>query len=145
MTTVITDAIAQHSVSTTERTPLRRLRMVLMTNAATSFAGGAVGLAAAPWLSEELGFDHVALTRIISIGLMVFALDVAMLARAGAERTASWSAAVSVGDFTWVAATIVLIASGTLTTAGVVVAIMLGLGVLDFGVLQLWFKGRARV
>ena len=143
MTTVTADAIAQQSVSTTESTPLRRLRMVLMTNAATSFAGGAVGLSAAPWLSEELGFDHVALTRMISIGLMVFALDVALLARMQAERTVRWSTAVSVGDFTWVAATIALIASGTLTTAGVAVAIALGLGVLDFGVLQLWFRGRA--
>lgn len=145
MTTVTTEAIAQQSVSTTESTPLRRLRIVLITNAGTSFAGGAVGLAAAPWLSEELGFDHVALTRILSIGLMVFALDVAMLARTRAERTVQWSAAVSVGDFTWVVATIILIASGTLTTAGVVVAVALGLGVLDFGVLQLWFRGRARV
>ena len=145
MTTVTADAIAHQSVSTTESSPLHRLRMVLMINAATSFAGGAVGLATAPWLSEELGFNHVALTRILSIGLMVFALDVAMLARARAGRTVRWSAAVSVGDFTWVVATIGLIATGTLTTAGVVVAIALGLGVLDFGLLQLWFRGRARV
>ena len=144
MTTVTADAIAHQSVPTTESSPLRRLRMVLMTNAATSFAGGAVGLATAPWLSEELGFDHVALTRLISIGLMMFALDVALLARARAERTVEWSAAVSVGDFTWVVATIILIASGMLTTAGVVVAVALGLGVLDFGLLQLWFRGRAK-
>ena len=144
MTTVTADAIAHQSVPTTESSPLHRLRMVLMINAATSFAGGAVGLATAPWLSDELGFDHVALTRILSIGLMVFALDVALLARMQAERTIGWSAAVSVGDFTWVVATIVLIASGTLTTAGVVVAVVLGLGVLDFGLLQLWFRGRAK-
>ena len=144
MTTLTAEAIVHQSVPATESAPLRRLRMVLMTNAATSFAGGALGLAAAPWLSEELGFDHVALTRIISIGLMVFALDVALLARSRAERTVQWSAAVSIGDFTWVAATIALIAAGTLTTAGVVVALALGLGVLDFGLLQLWFRGRAQ-
>ena len=119
--------------------------MVLMTNAATSFAGGALGLAAAPWLSEQLGFDHVALTRIISIGLMLFALNVAWLARSRAERTVRWSAAVSIGDFTWVAATVALIAAGSLTTAGVVVAMVLALGVLDFGLLQLWFRSRARI
>lgn len=144
MTTVTADAVTHRSGPAPESTPLRRLRMVLMTNAATSFAGGALGLAAAPWLSEQLGFDHVALTRIISIGLMLFALDVAWLARSRAERTVRWSAAVSIGDFTWVAATIALIAVGSLTTAGVVVAMVLALGVLDFGLLQLWFRGRAR-
>ncbi len=147
MNTTTTDATATRTTVASdhaESTPLRRLRAVLLTNAATSFVGGAVGLVAASSLSDELGFDHVALTRIISIGLMVFALDVALLARGPAARAVPWSAYVSVADLTWVAGTVVLIASGTLTTAGVVVAAVLGVGVLDFGVLQLWLRGRAR-
>ena len=142
MTTTTADAVVRQTRSANS-TALGRLRLVLSANALTSFAGGAVGLVAAPWLSRELGFDHVALTRIISIGLMVFAVDVAVLARSRTEQVICWSAAVSAADFVWVAATIVVIASGTLTTAGVVVAILLGLGVLDFGILQLWLRGRA--
>jgi len=142
MTTITAESSAIRAGSA-DATALRRLRMVLTVNAITSFAGGAVGLAAAPWVSQELGFDHVALTRIVSIGLMLFAVDVALLARTRAEHTIRWSAAVSAADLVWVAATIVLVAGGTLTTAGVVVATVLGLGVLDFAVLQLWLRGRA--
>lgn len=144
MTTVTTGVTPAHSTQTEESTPLRRLRMVLGANAATSFAGGAIGLVAARRLSDELGFDHVVLTRIISIGLMLFALDVAMIARGRSDRTVRWSGVVSTADFAWVAATVVLIATGTLTTAGVVVAIAVGVGVLDFGVLQLWLRTRAK-
>ena len=142
MTTTTADTVVEQRRST-ESIALSRLRTVLAANAATSFAGGAVGLVAAPWLSRELGFDHVALTRIISIGLMLFAAAVAILARSRAEHTIRWSASVSAADLAWVAATIVLVASGTLTTAGAAVAVVLGLGVLDFAVVQLWLRGRA--
>lgn len=144
MTAVTANPITRPAERSDESRPLRRLRLVLATNAANSFVGGIIGLAAAPWLSEELGIDHVTLTRIVSIGLIVFAIDVAVLARSRAERTIQWAASVSLADFAWVAATIVLVGTGTLTTAGVIVALAIGIAVLDFGILQLWFRSRAR-
>ena len=143
MTTVTAETITGRDSSSVESQPIRQLRAVLAVNAATSFAGGVVGLLGASWLSEQLGFDHVALTRIVSIGLIVFALEVAFLARSRATQTVQWAAWASIADLAWVAATIVLIATGTLTTAGTIVAIAVGVGVLDFAILQLWFRRRA--
>lgn len=143
MTTVTAESITRRDSRSPERQPLRRLRLVLAVNAATSFAGGVAGLFGASWLSEKLGFDDVALTGVVGIGLIVFALGVAVLARARAERMLQWAAAVSIADLAWVTATTVLIATGALTTAGVIVMVGVGVGVLDFGILQLWFRNRA--
>ena len=144
MTTATAETTSNRSDTAAESTGLRRLRLVLTTNAATSFGAGTIGLAAASWLSDELGFGHVALTRGIGIALMLFAVDVAVLARSGPDRVLRWAPAVSMADFAWVAATIGVIGSGTLTSAGVVVAVAMGVGVLDFGLLQLWLRKRAR-
>lgn len=129
---------------TFESSPVRRLRAVMHANAFTSFAGGLVGLAGAPWISDELGFDQVALTRMVGIGLMLFAIGVEIIARSRTDHAVTWSALVSVADFTWVAATIAVIATGALTTAGVMVAAAVGLVVLDYGVVQLWLRNEAR-
>jgi hypothetical protein len=120
--------------------PTARLRFVLRVNAVSSLIAGIVGLAAAPWVSGRLGIDHVLLTRLISVGLIVFAIEVFLLARACEDRLLSGTALVSASDFVWVVGTVVVLATGVLSATGTVVAVILGLAVADFGAAQLWFR-----
>ena len=120
-----------------------RLRYVLRLNAATSFVGGLVAAIAAGWVSKTLGVDHVAMTRIVGIGLIVFAADVVNVSTRPGPKLLSETRLVSAADALWVVATIGVLASGILTTSGVVVAVVLGLGVADFGVTQLWMRSKA--
>lgn len=66
-----------------------RLRTVLSLNAATSFAGGVLGLLATDRLVEELGLQSAGWTRLVSAGLVLFAIDVALGARSRYGRAAS--------------------------------------------------------
>lgn len=123
---------------------INRLRLVLRANATTSIAGGAVALIAGSWVSRELGIDHVALTRLLGAGLIGFALLVLGIAGSNERRLLSESLLVSMGDAAWVVGTIVVVASGVLTSTGNIVAATVALAVADFGVTQLWFRSRAR-
>ena len=120
-----------------------RLRTVLRLNATTSGLGGLVALAAAPWVSETLGIDHVALTAVIGAGLIVFAAAVVWISTQSDDRLVTGAAAVSAADAGWVVATVAVLAFGWLTTAGVVVAVALGVVVADFALAQLWFRSAA--
>lgn len=122
---------------------LNRLRYTLRANAALSFTAGLTAAVFAPWVSETLGIDHVGLTRAVGIGLMVFAVDVVLIASRPAEQVRSWTRLVSAADAAWVAATVAVLAAGVLTTTGTVVAVVLGLAVADFGISQLWLRSRA--
>lgn len=123
--------------------PIARLRSVLRVNAAFSLLAGVVGVAAAPWLSDQLGIDHVLLTRLVSAGLVVFAIEVFFLARSSEDRLLSGAALVSASDFVWVVGTVVIVAAGVLSTTGAVVAAITGLAVADFCGAQLWFRHQA--
>ena len=120
-----------------------RLRTVLRLNAATSFTGGLIAAAAARWVSETLGIDHVAITRMVGIGLMVFAADVLYTSTRPTPKLLSEVRLISAGDAAWVVATVVVLAAGILTTTGVVTAVVLGIGVADFGITQLWMRAKA--
>lgn len=120
--------------------PERRLRTVLAFNAATSLLTGVTGLAAAGWWSDRLGIGSPGWTRLVSAGLVVFALAVALVARTRPGPLRRLAALVSIADLAWVAATIAVIAAGALNGAGVVVALVVGVGVADFALLQLWFR-----
>ncbi|HEU5081940.1 MAG TPA: hypothetical protein VFU14_01275 [Acidimicrobiales bacterium] len=140
--------MATHSltVPTSPRTalaadPAGRLRLVLTTNAATSLAAGLVAVLAAGWCVEELGLQSEGWTRVVGAGLVLFAADVALGARSR-RRLATTALLTSVADLAWVAATAVVLATVDLTTAGRVVAVVMGVGVLDFALLQLWFRSR---
>lgn len=126
----------------TDSTATDRLRLVLRANAVTSGLGGLAGALGAGFFSDWMGIDHVLVTVGVSIGLVVFAVDVA-LAAASDERALRWAPWISCADLAWVAATIAVVASGALSTAGNVVAIIVGLAVADFAVLQLWCRRRA--
>jgi hypothetical protein len=82
---------------------------------------------------------------VVAAGLIVFAVDVALVAgRArGSLRTAT--ALITALDLAWVAATVVVVAVASLTTFGVVVAVGVGIGVLDFALAQAWLRRRLAV
>jgi len=120
-----------------------RLRTVLRLNAALSVSGGLIAAVAAGWVSDTLGVDQVLLTRIIGIGLVVFAADVAFVASRPEPKLLSETRLVSAADALWVVATVVVLVAQILTVAGVVVAVVLGLAVADFALTQLWMRSKA--
>ncbi|MPY95408.1 MAG: hypothetical protein GEV08_20840 [Acidimicrobiia bacterium] len=122
--------------------PARNLRAVLAANAATSALAGVAGLVAAGWWADELGLPSVAVVRIVSAALVVFAVDVALVARRATGRLRPAALAISLVDLAWVVGTVAVLATVDLTTTGRLVAIVMGLGVLDFAALQLWFRSR---
>ena len=139
MTTIT--APSTTTTATASSTAASRLRTVLTVNAATSLAGGLIGLAATDRLVEELGLQSTGWTRLVSAGLVLFAIDVAL----GAQSTrylARTALLTSVLDIAWVVATVAVLATVDLTGIGQVVAVVLGLAVADFAVLQLWFRHR---
>jgi hypothetical protein len=134
MTTITT------SLATTPTTASQRLRTVLSVNAVTSFAGGVLGLVATDRLVEELGLHSAGWTRLVSAGLVLFAIDVVLGMRS--RHLAATALVTSVVDLAWIAATVVVLATVDLTGLGQVVAVVMGLAVLDFAALQLWFRSR---
>lgn len=127
--------------TTTPTSAVQRLRTVLRVNAATSFAAGAVGLLATDAVVEELGLQSPGWTRLVSAGLVLFAIDVALGVRSS-RHVATTALLTSVLDLAWVAATAVVLAAVDLTGIGRLVAVAMGLAVLDFAVLQLWYRNR---
>ncbi len=128
---------------TTNSPAVARLRTVLRLNAGFSAIGGLIALIAASWVSDGAGIDHVTLTRIVGAGLILFAIDVLLLARASEARLVRDSLLVSVADLSWVAASMVVLAVVDLTRAGVVGTVLVALVVADFAAAQLWFRSKA--
>ena len=115
----------------------RTLRRVLGVNATTSLTTGIVGLVAAPWWADTLGVGSVGWLRLVSVGLVVFAIVVAVsVARTGADLSTA-ALLVSCADLAWVAATVVALATIDFLTTGVVLAVGVGVIVGSFAVVQL--------
>jgi hypothetical protein len=127
--------------TTTPATAASRLRTVLTVNAATSFVAGVLGLVATDRIVEELGLQSAGWTRLVSAGLLLFAIDVALGARSS-RWLATTALATSVADVGWIVATVVVLATVDLTGLGQVVAVVMGIAVADFALLQLWFRSR---
>jgi hypothetical protein len=146
MTTHAINTLGQRVTTADAGTPSteRLLRMVLAANAATSFVAGAIGALAAGWTADTLGTDAVGWTRGTSIVLAIFAVDVALMARACGPRLRQFAALVSSVDIAWVLATAAVVAFGGLSGTGVAIAVVLALGVADFAAAQLWFRHRMR-
>ena len=138
MTTITAPSTAS---TTAPSTAASRLRTVLSVNAATSLAAGLAGLAATDRFVEELGLQSAGWTRLVSAGLVLFAIDVALGARSS-RHLATPALVTSVLDVAWVAATVAVLATVDLTGIGRLVAVVMGVAVLDFAVLQLWFRSR---
>lgn len=133
--------ITAPSTTTTPAPAVRRLRTVLRVNAATSFVAGTVGLLATDRVVDELGLQSAAWTRLVSAGLVLFAIDVALGVRSS-RYLANTALLTSVLDVAWVVATVAVLATVELTGLGRFTAVAMGVAVLDFAVLQLWFRSR---
>jgi len=120
--------------------------MVLLANAATSFAGGAVAVSAAGWLSDKTGLDGDNAedwTRFVGVGLVVFGIAVAVAAtNLTGESLRRATAVISELDLLWVIATVVAVATSSLSGFGWFAAVFSGVGVFDFALLQLWLRRR---
>lgn len=132
-----------HSPAATRRTidAGRLLPLVLEVNAATSLAAGAVGLAAGRWSADRLGLDDTTWVRLVGAGLILFAVAVAAGSRLRGPSLARAARLISAADAAWVIGTVAVVASGVLSTSGVVIALVMGVGVLDLGLAQLWLAG----
>lgn len=127
--------------------PARALPLVLRANAATSVAAGLVGLIDARWAASRLGLADTTWVRLIGAGLVLFGMAVAAGSRSHGPRLARAAALTSVADGAWVAGTIVLLglalaADTGLSGTGSVIAAVMGVGVADFGLAQLWLARR---
>ena len=123
--------------------PLDRLRLALRANAAFSLASGTAALVAGPWLSRQFGIDHVALTRLLGVGLCGFAALVLAAARAPDERLPRDALVVSLADAAWVLGTLPIVAAGILAPTGNVAAALVAVVVADLGATQLLRRARA--
>ena len=122
--------------------PTPKLQLVLRANAAFSAAGGLLAVAAASFVSDKGGIDHVILTRLVGLGLLVFAIDVFMTSRTTGAKLRQGALLISIADITWVMASLIVIAAVDLTTAGVIVGLVQAAAVLDFGVTQYWLRSK---
>jgi hypothetical protein len=122
--------------------PARNLRRVLAVNATSSGVAGLAGLVAASWWAETLGIDRVGWVQVVSVAFIVFAVDVGLVAARATRSLRTAALAVSICDISYVIATVVVLATVDLTTAGAVIAVAMGLLVVDFAALQLRYRSR---
>ena len=119
-----------------------RSRLVLRANAAFSTVGGLIAVVAAGWLSDVSGIDHVAITRLGGIGLLLFAADVFRQSRLPEHKLPFALLQTSIADASWVIATVVVLALVDFTAWGVAGAIVIAAAVADFGAMQLWLRSK---
>ena len=119
-----------------------RSRLVLRANAAFSTVGGLIALVAAGWLSDVSGIDHVVLTRLGGIGLLLFAADVYRQSRLPEHKLPFALLQTSIADASWVVATVVVLALVDFTGWGIAGAIAIAAAVADFGLAQLWLRSK---
>lgn len=95
------------------------------------------------WAAARLGLDGDAVwTRVVGVCLAVFAVSVAGIAVLSDARRRRGALGVTGVDLAWVVATVVVIATADVSALGVVIAVVMGAGVLGFAVLQFVFARR---
>jgi ribosome-associated toxin RatA of RatAB toxin-antitoxin module len=140
-TTIPTDHLTLDALHTPGRREAQRLRNALRLNAATSLAGGLVAAVAPTALDRLLGSGHPGWVRVVGVGLVVYALDLLVLAGSRMTRLLRWTPYVVGADVAWVAASIVGIAAGWLSGPGTAVMAAVGLAVGFFA----WRQQRAHL
>lgn len=146
--TTVSDNLTRNSTANpATATYTGRLRLVLTANAATSAIGGAVAAVATDPVARLLGVDSGigrSATRLVGLGLIVFAAVVAYTVRAASPSALRRNTVlITGGDVSWVLATVVILATGTLSSAGTWIAVAMGIAVADFAILQMWTRRRA--
>ena len=97
---------------------------------------------AAGWLSDVSGIDHVAITRLGGIGLLLFAVDVFRQSRLPGHKLPFALLQTSIADASWVVATVAVLALVDFTGWGTAGAIAIAAAVADFGLAQLWLRSK---
>jgi hypothetical protein len=121
---------------TPNRTTAERLRNTLRLNALTSALGGLVCVVAGGWTATTLGTGHISLVRLVGLGLILFAADVAAVAGSRTSRLKRWARVVCIADALWIIATIATVAASWYSTAGAVIVSAVALMVGAFGLAQ---------
>ncbi len=122
---------------------LTSLRTTLKSNAIFTAGSAALLIIAAGPIGDLLGTDRTGLIRVVGILLGVFAVDVALLGRARADRLVPGALAVAVADVAWVVGSVVTIALGWYSSAGTVAVLGAAAVVAGFAFLELRFWRRA--
>ena len=114
-----------------------QLRDVLRANAAFCVGSGIVLAVFAGPLETISGIDSIVL-RVVGVGLVPWGIMIAWFAARRPIRPVE-AAVVIAGDIAWVLGTVVVVtvASTAFTTAGLLIAVLLGAVVAAFAVLQL--------
>jgi len=130
------------STATSARSPERDLRLLLGADAVVTGGGGVLAVVDAAWVADLLGVDARGWVRAVGAFLLVLALDLALTARSSTGSLRRWTPVFAAGDFAWVAATAVLLALGAFSGAGIAIAAVAGLVVLEVGITKLRFRNR---
>lgn len=119
---------------------VRRLRNTLRVNALLSGAAGLLCTTVAGPVADLLGTEQTGAVRIVGLGLVVFALDLALLARARPARLAAGATLVAVADEAWTVGMVALVVAGAFEPVGALVALAIGLMTAIFAWLE-WTLG----
>ena len=128
---------------TTLTVPVARRRSsdltgLLRLDAALCGATGALAVAAAPPVADVLGPDvSTTAVRVVGVALLVWAADVALLARASGRLLRRGAVAVAGVNLAWELATVVLVLAGAFSVGGAVLALAVAAVVGGLGLLQL--------
>ena len=114
------------------------LRTLLRLDGALCAATGALCVAAAPAVADLLGPDVPATAvRVVGVALLVWAVDVALLARRSFRTVRRTAIAAGVANLAWEVATVALVAAGAFSVAGAVTALVVAAVVGGLGLVQL--------
>jgi hypothetical protein len=114
------------------------LATLLRVDAVLCAATGLLAAAAPAAVADVLGPDvPPAGVRWVGLALLVWAVDVALLARARGRLLRRGGVVVAVGNLAWEVATVVLVVRGAFSLPGAVTALVVGAVVGGLGLLQL--------
>ena len=115
-----------------------RIRTLLRVDAALCAVTGLLAAVAAAPVADLLGPDiGTRVVRGLGIALVVYALDLVLVSRAGDRWQRPAALVAGVGNLAWEVATVVLVALGAFSGAGALVALAVAAVVGALGVLQL--------
>lgn len=115
-----------------------RQRTLLRVDAAVCALLGLPAALAPAAVADLLGTDaSTTLIRVVGIALVLYALDLAVVSRLADRWQRPVTLAAGVGSLAWTAATVAAVALGAFSTSVAVVALVVGVGVAELGVLQL--------
>ncbi len=118
------------------RSAAQRLRNTLRLNAATSLLGGVAAATVGGPVNTLLGASSTNWVRVVGFGLVLFAIDVAIVAGSNIQKLQTYTPSISAADAVWVGASVTTIALGWFSTRGGVVVGVVAAMVAAFGARQ---------